>query len=164
MAKKQMNHQYSGSEKLQQLTSNKGPLLPTPALWFHLPRGNLIITKMIMVMLKFTIHIFRLSLTPNHFQIQTPLWLNQTMKMKRSISYNSSIQNMMKILWMLTSRCFKIDWWSPLLQKLIQYLLWSFINTEKRMLESKIACHNFPCLSQPRPLWNWLMETRDMPK
>ena len=32
------------------------------------------------------------------------------------------------------------------------------------MLQSQIACHTFICLSQPRPLWNCLMETRDMPK
>ena len=32
------------------------------------------------------------------------------------------------------------------------------------MLQSQILCHDFICLSQPRPLWNWLMETRDMPK
>ena len=32
------------------------------------------------------------------------------------------------------------------------------------MLQSQISCHNFLCLSQPRPFWNWLMEKRDMPK
>ena len=65
---------------------------------------------------------------------------------------------------MLISRCFKLDWWSPLLQNFIQYLLCYFINTEEQMLQSQIACHNFLCLSPPRPLLNWLMETRDMPK
>ena len=29
---------------------------------------------------------------------------------------------------------------------------------------SQIACYTFICLHQPRPLWNWLMETRDIPK
>ena len=70
----------------------------------------------------------------------------------------------MKIFWMLTSRFFKLYWWSPLLKIFIQYLLCCFINMEVRMLQSKIACHTFLCLYQPRPLWNWLMETRDMPK
>ena len=65
---------------------------------------------------------------------------------------------------MLTSRCLKLDWWSPLLQNFIQYLLCYFIKTEERILQSQIACHTFLCLSPPRPLWNWLMETRDMPK
>ena len=32
------------------------------------------------------------------------------------------------------------------------------------MLQSQIVCHKFLCLSPPRPLWNLLMETRDMPK
>ena len=32
------------------------------------------------------------------------------------------------------------------------------------MLQSQIACHTFLCLSPPRPLWNWLIKTRDMPK
>ena len=73
MVKKQMNHQDSGAEKLQQLTSNPVPLLPTPSLWFHLSWGNLIITTMMMVILKFTIQIFQLSKTLNHFQIQTLL-------------------------------------------------------------------------------------------
>ena len=65
---------------------------------------------------------------------------------------------------MLTYRCFKLDWWSPLLQNFIQYLLCYFIKTEKRILQSQIACHTFLCLSPPRPMWNWLMESRDMPK
>ena len=32
------------------------------------------------------------------------------------------------------------------------------------MLQSQNACHTFLCLSPPRPLRNWLTETRDMPK
>ena len=32
------------------------------------------------------------------------------------------------------------------------------------MLQSQISCHTFLCLSQLKPLWNWLMETRDIPK
>ena len=32
------------------------------------------------------------------------------------------------------------------------------------MLQSHIACHSFLYFPPPRPLRNWLMETRDMPK
>ena len=32
------------------------------------------------------------------------------------------------------------------------------------MLQSQIVCHTFLCFYQPRPLWNFLMETWDMPK
>ena len=32
------------------------------------------------------------------------------------------------------------------------------------MLQSQIACHTFLCLSPPRPLWNWIMETQDITK
>ena len=32
------------------------------------------------------------------------------------------------------------------------------------MFQSKIVCHTFLCLSPPRSLWNWPMETQDMPK
>ena len=46
--------------------------------------------------------------------------------MKWTISWNSSTQNMMQILWMLTSRCFRLDCWSPLLQNFIQSLLYLF--------------------------------------
>ena len=84
--------------------------------------------------------------------------------MKWITSWDSSIQNMMKILWMFTSRCFKLYWWSSLLQYFIHYLLCCFINMEDWMLQSKIACHTFLCLSQPRSLWNLSMETRYMPK
>ena len=70
----------------------------------------------------------------------------------------------MKIFWMLTSICFRIDGWSSISQKYIQSLLCCFINMEERMLQSQIACHTFLCLYQPRSLWNWIMETRDMPK
>ena len=119
---------------------------------------------LIMLMLKFTLQIFHFNLTLNQFQIQTPLQLNQLMVMKCIISYNSSIQNMINIFWMLTSRRFKLDWWSPLLQKFIESLLCWFTNMEELMLQSHIVCHIFPCFSQPSPLWNWLMETRYVSK
>ena len=65
--------QESVTANLQQLASNPGPLLPKPVLWFHLSWGDLIILSLIMVMLRFVIHIFQLNLTLNLFQIQTPL-------------------------------------------------------------------------------------------
>ena len=86
------------------------------------------------------------------------------MMIKWIISWNFSIQSMTKIFWMLTSIFSNLDWWSLLLKTFIHSLLCCFINMEEQILKSKIACHNFLCLSQPRPLWNWLMETRDMPK
>ena len=57
--------------------------------------------------------------------------------MKWIISWNSSIKNMMKIFWMLTSICFNIDWWSPLLQNFIQSLLRVFINMEEKCYSHK---------------------------
>ena len=158
MVMNQMKHQDNGSANLRHLTSNPGPLLPTPALCFQLSWGDLIIMPLIMVMLKFPIHSFQLILNLNQFQIQTPLRLNQLLIMRWIISWNSFIQNMMNIFWMLTSRCFKLDWWFPLLQNCIQYLLCFFVNMEEKMLQSQIACHTFLYLFQPRPLWNWLME------
>ena len=119
---------------------------------------------LIMVMLKFPLQSFHLSLNPNQFQIQIPLWLNQLMIMKWIISWNSSIQNMMTIFWMLISICFNLDWCCPLLQNFIQSLLCCFIKTEERMLQSQIACHTFICLSQPRQHWNLRMQTWDIPK
>ena len=65
---------------------------------------------------------------------------------------------------MFKSTCFRLDWWVPLLQNFIPSLLCYFTHTEKRIFQLQIACHTFLCLPQPRPLWNWLMETRDMPK
>ena len=117
-----------------------------------------------MVILRFTLQSVQLNLTLNQIQIQTPLWLNQLMMMKCTIYHNSSIQNTMKTFWMLNSRCFRLDCWLPLLQKRIQPLLRCFINMEDWMLQSQILCHIFLYLSQPRTLWNWLIETRDMPK
>ena len=163
MVTKQNNHQKNGTANLRQITSNPGPLLPEQTLWFQLSWGNLIIMPYIMVMLKFPPQIFQLSLSLNQLRIQTPLRLNQLMMMKWIISWNSSIHYMMKIFWMLTSRCFKLDWYLPLLQNSIKYLLCCFIKTEEQMLQSQVACHIFLCLYQPRPLWNWLMETWDMP-
>ena len=125
---KQMNRQDSGTSNLQQLTSNQGPLLPKPTLWFQLSRGDLIIIPLITVTLKFPIQSFQLILTLNQTQIHTPLQLNQLMMMKLIISWNSYIQNMMKIFYMLTSICFNIDWWSPLIQNFIYSLLCCFIN------------------------------------
>ena len=142
MMNKQKNHQENGTANLWQLTSNPGPLLPEPTLWFQLSSGNLIIMPYIMAILFQT---FQLTIAITPFQIQTPLLSNQLMIMKWIVSWNSSTQNMMTIFQMLTSICFKLDWWSPLLQTFIQYLLCCFIKTEERMLQSQIACHTFVC-------------------
>ena len=133
--KNQMNCQESGTANLNLLTSNTGPLLPTPSLWLHISRGDLTIMPLIMVMLRFNIHILRLNLTLNLFHIQTPLRLNKSMMMKWTIYCNSSTQNTMIIFWILTYRCFRIDWWYHLLQKFIKYLLCCFINIEEQMLQ-----------------------------
>ena len=89
---------------------------------------------------------------------------NKFMMIKWIISWNSSTQNMLMIFWMLTFRCFRIYWWSPLLKIFMQSLLCCFINMEERMFQSQISCHTFLCLYQPKPLWNWLMEIQDTPK
>ena len=159
-----MSHQESGTANLQNLNSNTGPLLPKPILSFKISWGDLIILPLIMVILRFNLQSFQLNITLNMFQIHTPLLLNQSMMTKWTISWNFPTRNMMMIFWMLTSRCFRIDCWSPLLQKLIQNLLCCFKNIEERMLQSQISGHTFLCLSQPRSLWNWLMGTRYMPK
>ena len=65
---------------------------------------------------------------------------------------------------MSTSRWFKIDWWMPPLQNFIPYLLCCLINMEERVLQSQIGCHTFPCLYQPRPQSNWLIEKQEMTK
>ena len=77
MVKNQMNHKDNGTAKLQQLTSNTGHILPTPALWFQISWGGLIVMTLIMVVLNFTLQIFQLNLTLTMFQILTPLRLNQ---------------------------------------------------------------------------------------
>ena len=77
---------------------------------------------LIILILCSTLYSFQLILIMNQFQIQTPLRLNQLMMMKWIISWNYAIQNMMKIFCMATSRCFKLDWWSPLLQNFIHSL------------------------------------------
>ena len=43
---------------LQYLTSNPGPLLPKPDLWFQISWGDLFLIPFIMVMLRFTLQIF----------------------------------------------------------------------------------------------------------
>ena len=132
----QQNRKESGTANLQQFTSNPGPLPPTSLIWFQLSRGDLIIMPLIMVVLIFTLKSFHLNLTLNMFQIHIPLRLNQLMMMNWTVFWDSSTQNMTKIFWMLTSRCFRIDWWLPLLQNFIQYLLCCFINTEESILQS----------------------------
>ena len=65
---------------------------------------------------------------------------------------------------MFTSICFRLYWRLPLLQKYIQSLLCCFVKIERIILQSQIACHTILCLSQPRPLHSWIMETLDMTK
>ena len=127
MVMNQMNHQNSGTSNLHNIISNPVPLLPKPTLWFQLSWGDLIIMSLIMVMFRFPLQSLQLSLTLNQFQIHTPLQLNQLMMMKWIISWNYYTQNMMKIFWMLISRCFNLEWLLPLLQNFIQSLLCCFI-------------------------------------
>ena len=122
-----MNQQESVTANLEHITSNPGPLLPTPVLWFQISRGDLIIMPLIMVMLRFSLESFQLNLTLNQVQIQTPLKLNKLMMMKWTISCNSSIHNMMMVFWVLNSRCFRLYCCLPLLKKIIQSLLCCFI-------------------------------------
>ena len=143
------NHQENGTSNLQNITSNIGPLLPEPTLWFQISWGNLTIMPSIIVILLQT---FQLSLTTTPLQIQEKLQLSQLMMMKWIISWNYSTNNMMTIFYMLTSRYFKLDWWLPLLQNFIQYILCCFIKMEEQKLQSHIACHTFLCLSPPRTL------------
>ena len=116
MEKNKISHPESGTENLQHLTSNIVTLLPTSGLRFQIPWRELISIPLIMVMLRFTFHSFQLDLTLNLFQIHTPPRLNKFMMMKWTITWNSSTQNMMKIFWMLTSICFRLDCWFPLLK------------------------------------------------
>ena len=44
-----------GTENLHKINSNPEPLLPTPALWFQISWGGLIIITLIMVMFRFTL-------------------------------------------------------------------------------------------------------------
>ena len=117
-----------------------------------------------MTILRFTLQIFQLNITLNLFHIQTQLLSNQLMIIKWTISCNYYTQNMMIIFWMLTSRCVRLDWWLLILHNCIHSILCCFRNMEKQMLQSQISCHTFLCLSQPRALWNWLMETSYMTK
>ena len=157
MVMNQPIHQDIITANLNQITSNPGPLLTKPVLWFHISSGDLIIIPLIMVILRFTLQSFHLNLTLNLFHIQTPLWSNQLVIMRWTILCNYSTKNTMVIFWMLTSRWLSINWWSPLLQIFIQSLLYFFIYMDEQMFQSQISCHTFLYLSQPSPLWNWLM-------
>ena len=134
-----------------------------PHLWFQISWGELIIIPFIMVMLRFNLQSFYLNLTLNLFHIRTPLQSNQSIMMKWTSSWNYSTQRMMMIFWMLTSRCFSIDWCSLLIKNFIQSLLCCLMNIEEQMLQSQILYHTFLCSPKPRPLWNWITETRYMP-
>ena len=113
----QLSHQESETAKLQNLTSKTGPILPKPSLWFHLSWVDLIIMPLIMSILRFTLQIFQLNPTINLFHIHTPLQPNKSEIMKWTIYCNYSTQSMIVIFWMLTSRLFRLNWWSLLREK-----------------------------------------------
>ena len=73
----QLIHQESVTANLQRITSNSVPLLPKPVLWFQISWGCLISIPLIMVMLRFTLHILKLNITLNLFQIQTRIISDQ---------------------------------------------------------------------------------------
>ena len=118
-------------------------ILPQPVLWFQLSWGDLIIIPLIISMLRFTLHSIHLNIPLNLFQIRTPLQSNQLTMMKCTSSWNHSTQSMMVILWMLTSRCFRLEQWWLLLQIFLHNLLCCFINMGEQMFLSKITCHTF---------------------
>ena len=119
VVKNQLNHQNSGTYNLQNFTSNPGPLLSTPALWFQLSWGDSIIMSSTMVMLRFTLHSFQLNLTMNIFHIHASLGLNKSMMMKWTIFYNYSTNSTTKIFCMLTYRYFRINWLLTLINIII---------------------------------------------
>ena len=164
MVKTQIIHQYIVKANFQCLTSNPVPILPKPVLWFQIPWGDLIIIPLIMSMLRSNLYSFQLNLTLNLFQIHTPLLSNQFMMMKCTIFYNSSTQNMMIILWVLTSICFSLDWWSPTPKNIytVSTVLFHKYGGENVVVTNCMS--HFSMFFLPSPLWNWLMETRDMLK
>ena len=143
MVTNQLIHQESGTSNLHHFTSNPGPLLPKPALWFHLSWVDLIIMTLIMSMYIFNLQNFQLNITMNLFQIRTPLRSNQLMMMKWTIYFNCSNHNMIMILWIMNSILFRINWWRIHIQNDTQSLLCYFINKEKQMLQSQMAYHIF---------------------
>ena len=148
----QLIHQEIDAANLHKFTSNFIPVLQNISLCFWPSWGYLIITLLIMVMLRFILQSINLNILLTWFQIRTPLQSNQLTMMKFTNSWNSSTWIMMMIFWVLISRFFRLEYWLPLNQNFIQSLLYCFINMEDQILVSQIACHNFPCLSQPRPI------------
>ena len=123
----------------------------------------LIIVSLIMVMLNLTLQIFQMNIALNLFQIQTPLQSNQLMIIKWTISGMLPLRT-----WWWSSGC-----WPLYASGLIGGHPPSNFFTVSTLLFHKyvganVAVTNFKShflyLSQPRPLWNWPIETRDMPK
>ena len=148
----QLIHQEIDAANLHKFTSNFIPVLQNISLCFWPSWGYLIITLLIMVMLRFILQSINLNILLTWFQIRAPLQSNQLTMMKFTNSWNSSTWIMMMIFWVLISRFFRLEYWLPLNQNFIQSLLYCFINMEDQILVSLISCHNFPCLSQPRPI------------
>ena len=133
MVNNQMNRQESVTSNLHQLTSKPQQFLPTPDLQFQISWGDFITMSFILVMLIFTLQSFQLNQTLNLVHIQTLLQLNQLMMMKWNIYWNYSTLNMIMIFCMLNSICLRIDWWRPLLQKKLQFLLCCLIKMQENI-------------------------------
>ena len=116
-----------------------------------------------MGMLRSNLHIFQLNITLNLFQIQIPL--------KKSI-YDDKMYQLLELFnskhdddllgvniqmlpeWLVVAISSKIYTLSTLLFH--KYI-------EENVSVTNCMSH-FICSFQPRPLWNWLMETWDIPK
>ena len=83
---------------------------------------------------------------------------------KATIFWNSFIQNMMMILWMLTCRCFISNWWFLLSQNFMRFQICCFINTDEQILDSSIECNIFLWSPLIDPMWNFLMIKRENTK
>ena len=69
MVMNKLRHQDNGIANHQKLTSNTGPLLPKPVLWFQLSWGALTIMSLIMVMLRLTLYSIHLNIPLTMLQI-----------------------------------------------------------------------------------------------
>ena len=119
MVTNQMIHQESVTASLHLLTSNPGPLPPktSPLVSDIMGRlnhcdidnGNI------------EVHSSEFPVESNSNSVPdpdaTPIKSIDDYEMDHLLKCYT--QNMIMILWMLTYKCFRIDWWSPLLQTFI---------------------------------------------
>ena len=152
-----LNHQDNGRFKLHQFNSNFTPLLQRPVPWYQTVDNCDVEVEPWYYPLEYTS-----ESVPDPYNNTIKSIGNDEMNQLLELFYSDHDYDLLYVDLQIILGWLVVD--TYLLLLLLLYQLCCFTNKEKPMLELQSLCQIFPCLYQPKPTWNWLIPTQDIPK